>query len=509
MIRAIGLVAVSSKVQTEGVSLDEQEKAIRALCDKHGWILGETVRLPGVSRSNRDMLDYFTDDNPKHAPFRYLRDRIKSGEYQALVSYDNGRIGRTTSLFTYLARLAIDYRMIVATHMTGIIDEENAAFAIPIAAMNAEGEVKRRVDMTAKAKNARVERGLHLSNPPVSHTVVRDERGRAIRLELRTDTRRLIDDAATLVLEGVGWASLPTELRDRFGHISPITGKRYAANYWYRFFHNPFVWGHAARGYDHKNGVWAFDETAPLPPGIVVTRDVVPPAFTGATAERLKTELRRRADIIKGHASPTHTYKFTGLIVCDECGRNWTVLRNQQYATYWKCPHVHLGRLDWRECHQTRYLRDDLAMAHINAYLEMGIEDNRSDLAAFATPQTIDDPRTRIDALEAEIRALNDEIATMITQQSKAPAVVQEHYARLITEAGARLDVLKANLAESRTAVPSPEHARARQHALAEIQTMGLETFWQLNGREINQRLYAALGKHRFTARDGHIVGIK
>jgi hypothetical protein len=57
LLTAMGLIAVSSSEQLDGISLDEQERAIRQRCEREGWHLLEPLNiLPGVSRSDPDIV---------------------------------------------------------------------------------------------------------------------------------------------------------------------------------------------------------------------------------------------------------------------------------------------------------------------------------------------------------------------------------------------------------------------------------------------------------------------
>ena len=62
----------------------------------------------------------------------------------------------------------------------------------------------------------------------MSHKLIRDDRGQALRLEVDESKRRLWADLAALILEGVGWHRIEHELYERFGHVDQ-TGANTAA----------------------------------------------------------------------------------------------------------------------------------------------------------------------------------------------------------------------------------------------------------------------------------------
>ncbi|MCC7449194.1 MAG: recombinase zinc beta ribbon domain-containing protein, partial [Anaerolineae bacterium] len=444
-----------------------------------------------------------------------LRDAINSRQHHILISYDNGRIARSESLFTYLAWLSIAAGMRVVTIMSGTIDATNADFAIPLAAMNAAGEIKRRVTMTDAAMNDRMDRGLHSHHVPGTHRVIRDERGKAVRLELRDDMRRFAADAAAVLLEGWGWQYFPRIMAEQYGHVNPRTGKWYTSGYFYRWFHNPYTWGYAARHYHHRLGIWAFDENAPLPDGVKINRrptPLIPPVYTGELAERIKAELRRRHTVIKGHANPHRTYKFTGLMVCGECGRIMTIHRGRLWKgkirLYWVCASRKAGLKKFpNPCVNSRQVREDQVQEHINDFLARLLARRTWDVTALLPKRQA--LHTRITDLQQEIAAVETQVQTMIMQQAKAPEAVQEYYTALIAKEADRLSVLKRNLEKALAQDESPAGQDTRKHAFHELEALGLERFWQQDNRTINQFLHRLMGKTRFVVRNGAIEDIK
>jgi hypothetical protein len=240
--RAIGMIAVSSAQQVNGVSLDEQERQVRARCEREGWrLLEPLVVLPGVSRTNPDIVSIFTSTDAQYAPYRRLRQMILGKEFDVLVAFDDGRVGRSKSMFVYVAENCIANSITVCSLLSGMITEENEDIGILMGAQNATANLKRFKKMTSAALDDRVERGLSANNEPGTHRLVYDDRGKPVRLELRADLRRLLDDAATLLLEGHPWRDFGYTMYKRFGHVKADTGKPYSDIYFWYMFHNPFT----------------------------------------------------------------------------------------------------------------------------------------------------------------------------------------------------------------------------------------------------------------------------
>jgi hypothetical protein len=131
------------------------------------------------------------------------------------------------------------------------------------------------------------------------------------------------------------------------------------------------------------------------------------------------------------------------------------------------------------------------------------------DVAEMITTGPQPDIRGRVNTLLAEIEALNNQIDTMIIQQSQAPASVQNRYNRMIREAGQKLEILENNLVQAQAQLENTDEHYSRVQAFDEILAEGLDNFWKNSSREINQRLRRALGKHRFVVRNAEIIDIR
>ncbi len=454
-LKAIGLIAVSTVRQTEGVSLDEQERAIRERCEREGLrLLEPLVILPGVSRSDPDIIEMFAGDDPKYEPYRRLRRMINSKAADVLISYDDGRVGRSKSMYVYIAENAIANGMRVLIVTSGWIDADNEDYAIMAGGIRATTDMKRRVKMSKAGIERRMQRGLPKREPPISHRVARDELGRGIRVELREGMERFWADVATLVLEGVSWRDIGHVLYERFGHVNPRSGKPFREGVLYRILHNPFFWGSAAIGYSDQHGVWAFDETAPTPPDLKINRHPnppIPPVYTGETAERIKAELHRRADSVKGRAHPHDTARFSGLLVCGVCGWRLTVYRNRQNPRhvyyYYRCAKSFLpGGL---KCSNKRLIRETLVIEQVGDFLARWLARANPDLLPLARPLEDEQRQQRIASLRAEIDQVRAEIDTLIMRQAKAPLSIQDMYAQQIERLAHRLTVLEDNLRQA------------------------------------------------------------
>jgi DNA invertase Pin-like site-specific DNA recombinase len=511
-LRALIWCAVSTKAQTneDRETIPIQRRDGLAWCDANHCEVIDILEVPGHSRRYIDIHDCARDMAAQGIDAFYkLIDYWNRRAFDVLVVRDGDRFARTQSLHAYVVERTIEVGARIYSLNDGWIDESNYRMFISMSGYKAASSIDSLVKMRSAGLQRRVERGLHMTHIPFTHSVVRNpENGRAVCLEVREELRRVFDDAATLLLEGVGWTVFSHEMYRRFGHAKD--GRAYHQNVFYRMFYCPYTWGYAARGYKHKKGLWAFDETIPLPEGVTVNRSPDPPVpavYTGELAERLKAELRRRVLVTKGHASPRLSHKFTGLLICADCGRRMTVNNLSGSRTYWRCVVVD-HRNPGEKCTNRTMLHDSVAAQQIGEFLAAWIALKRSDIEAVlnASSDTSQESR-RTELLQREIDELTEELDRLINAQKKeALAVVRERYALQIDETGQRLEILYANLKEAQQTGEPADVIIARQVAYNYVSSLSQENFWSLPSREINQLLHALMGKHRFLVRKGKII---
>jgi DNA invertase Pin-like site-specific DNA recombinase len=184
-MRPAGYVRVSSQEQSEGYSLDGQERAIRAFCASRGWAEPVLYREPGQSA--------WTDDIAKRPVFSAMLEAAYAGEFDVLICWKLDRWARNVivclqSLRTLTARNIGFVSLTENLDLTSSFGRAMAAI-IAIFAELASDQTSERTSFGLAQKRAG---GLHVGGVPYG----------AVRVEgrLRIDPARAGDLAALLAL---------------------------------------------------------------------------------------------------------------------------------------------------------------------------------------------------------------------------------------------------------------------------------------------------------------------
>lgn len=521
LLRAIIWAAVSSAPQAnedEKYSLPSQVEDAEALCKREGWTVIDVLKVPGHSRNYKSLETLAADARAKGiTAFDRLIEHLERRDFDVLICRDANRFARKASLLHFIVESIIeDCGARIYSFNDGWVDETNADLFAMVKGYTTAKEMKWIKEAARRGKDKLLERGLPLGRfVPLTHVRMRDPvSGKDVGLVVNENLRRLWDDMAELVLSGIGWNYIPQILYSEYGHADS-NGKPFRANFAYELMMNPLIWGHNSRSHTHHPqhfGRWVFDESYPVPEGIKVARNVVPSVYTGELAERLKAELHRRMDL-RGRARPHDTYRFSGLFVCGDCGHGMVAMSKPDgRRTGVRCTTIAKKYLNGsntryqKNCSQklmtpTRYLQP-----FMEAYLEELLE---GEPPRFSTMQPKPTEK-EWHQVEAEIATVEQQIATLITEQSLASAAAQPLYRQRVELLAEQLNILKTRSLELKHAVLTEQKQTANQaRALEEIRAMTLEAFWQLPDRQINQYLKRLLGRNRFVIYDRQIVDLR
>ena len=512
MIRAILWLAVSSPAQAaaEKVSLEEQERLGRAWVAAHGAELVAVLTVPGYSRSEADVLTAY-EAFAAEGVFAYhdLRRLWQGKAFDVLWVYVHDRIARAPALYAQVMSNVVKSGARIFSHSDGWIDATNVDAFIAIGGYSASSYIRHMKQRSASGKDKLAERGLPSQRDVLfSHRVIRDVYGRALRVELDESRRRLWVDVAALLLENISWSKIEVELFNRFGHAGDNhkllpKGTIKAAIY------NPTFWGHSARRYHtHARGAtlqmaWVYDETEPVPEGVLVYRDKLPPVYTGELAERIKAELRRREDIARGRGMH-RTGRFTGLFVCGEC--SYTLAYDRRDGrVYLLCNAKRVGHYNSRPCSQGRALTERSAQAYIDDLLRRALD--AGSLQAALEMDAPEPDTGQAERLRAEVADAENKLRRLILDKAAADIAIAYLYDEQLEHLSQQLARLKAE--SDRLEYQAQEGARQRiteRRVLDDLAAMTLEAFWQQPDYAINQLLHRLLGKRRFVVLNGGIL---
>jgi DNA invertase Pin-like site-specific DNA recombinase len=514
-LRAIIWCAVSTVQQTEDerFSLPAQERDALALCQREGWDVIDILRVPGHSRAYKS-LDKLAADamaSPlKIDAFYKLIHYLEHCEFDVVVCRDANRFARKASLLHYIVESIVeDCGARIFSMTDGWVDEKNYSMWAAMKGYSSAQEVRWLKDAYQRGMDLRLEAGLPVNSVvPRSHRRVRNEiTGRDERIEVNEELRSLFNDLATLILEGVGWARMERELYERYGHVDH-TGKPYSFNSMWYWVMNPMWWGHNTRNYIRKHrGAWIYDETAPLPEGVQIVRNVIPAVWDNETAAKVRAELVRRADI-RGRSKPATTHRYNRLCVCGSCGSFFVTYYHRQGAPKKLRCSISYNHSNLRRniCDQKTISWERIQIA-FTQILEKRLSGETPDL--FQESDDVRNAEARIAEIDKDIRSVEAQIDTLINEQSIAPDSVRSRYRDRIMELGERLDILKANhlrlLNEARSQV---KYIEQEEMALEEVRQIGIEKMWELPDRKINQLLRSIMGRYKLVVYNREVVGV-
>lgn len=517
--RCIVWCAVSSRAQNEPdkISLPQQETDARALAHQHNWQIVEVLKVPGHSRRYIDFHVLAEDAGQSGIDaFHRLRQHWEERDFDVLIVRDGERFARTQALHAYVIERTIDIGARIYSLIDGWIDDQNYRMWIAMGGYKAAGDIDRLVKARDKAMDALAERGLPTaSRIPMSHNLIRDPKsGKALCLEVNEQYRRLWDDLATVILEGVAWDRVEEALYQRFGHANE-QGEAYYPNFMYNLVKKPIFWGHSARHYAHvhsKYGYrlanWTFDEEEPIPDGVIMHRNTHPAVWTDDLADQIQAELRRRTDTMRGRRRPWGTHRFSGLCVCGECGSTLAThsdVKSNYRAMVCKAANSRTRRLP--ECSNTRGYNEKRMIERVSEFLQQMLEQNTPDIFNDDVQQpNYDQQLTR---LEDDISQLEAQARVLIRKQATAEENIQRLYDDELIKISEQLHCMKEARLRLQTEASSAYQSTTIQYTtLEQLAEMTVETFWQQESRVINQMLHRLMGKRKFVILNRELIGI-
>jgi DNA invertase Pin-like site-specific DNA recombinase len=511
-LKAVLWCAVSSEEQAadDKISLLKQESDARAVCVTHGWQIVDILRM----KHSRDYVDVHECAADMRAAgydaFDRLMEHWRKRDFDVLVCRDAERLGRTQALNAYVVeRTIVEAGAQIYTLADGFVDRQRMRMFISFSGYKAAADLDRIVSGRRAAMFKNAQNGIATtSSLPISHKVIRNEKGRNVGTAVDETHLPAIHQAARLVVEaGVRWMSLEQELYDQYGYGEK--GRGYTRFKFYDLFYNPIFWGnqgvywaYTREGRVQPKGEWAFDASAEPPAGATMFYGTHPAALTGELAESLKAELRRRLQFT-GRRDYKRSRAFSGLICCDTCLYNMVYHGNKGYPGY-KCTSRYIQHAARFDCDNRKYISEKALQSWFTRTIVRLLKSPSAPIIEASDR----DIAGQLERTEAELKDAEGRIRKLIELQAAAPESLAELYADQIAQYGRQRDALKAEIAGLNRAAAERSPVD-REAALREIEAMSLDKFWTMQGYEINRYLHRIMGNLRLYVRDAKVVDIK
>lgn len=513
--RALIWAAVSTRPQAdedEKFSIPKQIEDGEAMCRDNGWRVMDTLIVPGHSRDYRTLeeLAAAARSSKQHIDaFDRLIKHFRDKDFDVFICRDANRFARKASLLHYIAETIIeDCGALIYSQADNLfVDEEKLPMWATIQGYKVRAENKALMTGRHNGMFKVAERGLPTSSKVLlSHAVVRDEFGHAERLEVDETKRRLWDDVYRLLVnEHSSWRTLEVALTE-LGHTDE-TGKPFHRNCIRHVIASPTFWGHSARFHyklhapDKRGWGWVYDCSKPAPAGVVIYRDTHPAVYTGDQARRLIAELERPARQRLGNAQPYHSHRYSGLVVCRECGRHLNYAGSP--------PYVYMGcrtTVDTQAtCLNTKKLKESAVedfARDLQQRLQQG-ESLQTVLAVEDNHLTVDRARAQI---KADIETTIEQSRRLIMKQASVRSTLIHIYDEQLELLGNKLAALDEQLRNLSTEIVYDKETQ--ESAAKEFADLG-EGFWELADTEINACLSRMLRYRRMSSYKGQVLGFE
>ncbi len=511
--RVILFEAVSTEPQAEAEeeSLPEQDRRLHEIASKRGWDIIDVILVDGFSRVYYNYRDFAEAAFKKgvKAPMRMF-DHWERQDFDIFAVSSGDRFGREQSIFAEVVARTIDAGATVFTLRDGDIHKGNRRMFVSMAGYSAAVEIDELVRRHKMGMRKLAKKGLPTTSYGLilSHKVVEVGKGE-YKTVVNESARRLFLDTAELLLAGLSWNRIVLELAGR-GHRRP-SGRPYSASTLRKWLMHPTLHGNSAQHFqDGDNfsvarGFWVFDPADPAPEHVEIFYGTHEPMYTGALAERVKAELRRRYGL-NGKAHPQYTGMFTGLVVCDMCHYAASYKREKNYVAM-RCvsariPDIRSG------CTNTRYVNEKKLIQYADELLRECVA--RADLSLlYNVDAETNAAQERFDVLDADIKEAYASIVYLQGKQANMPKILADGYddqLRIKAEAVEAMLLEQQRIAQA-TLDNAPTHDQLQ--AIEEVTPLVLAgCFWTLADREINQWLHRILRNKRIVIQDGDAAGL-
>lgn len=517
---ALILAAVSTpeQAQDEKQSLDTQERELRAIAHLRNWRVEKVLLIPGYSRDYLSWEECAAEMAAQgNAAMMELKRLTEAHAYNILMVRDADRFGRTQALVMQVAEtICIRHGLQIYSQMdNNLVEGLQARFWAAMVGLRVAGDQDKRKKYRLDGMKRRAQRGLPVSpQPPPTHIILRDYKGDAIKSVVDESKRPFFNDLYTVFVERrIAYQKIEQVLYEDYGHASAF-GDVIQPGKLYGILTNPFTHGHGVMHFRSPGryaavGEWRLKEGYPVPEGVLIWYNTHEPVWKGEQFERLFAEFQRRMNI-DGKDNPSDGHRFSGLLVCGECGY-FLVYNSNQRTNAMRCMSHYNVSATRPDCSQNRWFTEPRIQAFFNDKLLELIQSR--DWSKFLMLDTVGDTSNtqQLAKLEQEIRKLEAQMLRLIEDRSLQdnPTIV-ELYQKKLVNLGNRMDRLRQAHDDLKLAEVATAHIeQQREVALDEIIAVGLDQFWEQPDSRINQTLNRLLGQRRLVVIDGEVIATR
>lgn len=257
-------------------------------------------------------------------------------------------------------------------------------------------------------------------------------------------------------------------------------------------------------------GAWRWDETVAPPDGVSVYYHRRPAVYSGqwaALGEEVQRELWRRYRL-RGKATAQNSFRFHGLLVCDECGYSLNRLRSSVNAhVYMRC------ETHWRQvaragdCDNRKYIHVDKIQAYFDEQIRAQLDGLPSEL--FDNVTNLEPIQQAIRDEEMKVATSERQLQTLVSGYASAPLAALPTFQREIDNISAELSRAQHSLTVWRRQLVEVRVVQASQlSTLERLREMGVSWLWEQADTIIHQHLSSILVDHQLVMRDGEIIGV-
>lgn len=519
-IRAISLAAVSTKAQTEGVSLEKQVADNESASIKLNALIIDTLIIDGHSRWFSSFQDAAEAMRSRGIDaFDRLIAHMKSKDFDLLICRDGNRFGRKQGLFAQIVEMVIEADARIYCTLDGyMVDQHNYTMYIAMSGYRAAAEINENVKKQSDGRKARVQRGLPEHRAPAYLLPVRESRkGRSVNYQHDPAWQPVWDALKIELLKGTNWREIDYAVSNPpYSLVSPATGKPFTANKLRAMVYTPLFWGHVASGHrlaevdttDPDHNSWIFDDRYLPPEGVTVDRHVFPAVYQGDDAALVIAELHRRQRL-KGNSRPYRAHMFAGLCYCARCGYAMATHVPTAHGKHWHRTIRCSSRFKSNTravCDNKASIRYDVIQQSVSILLHNWLNNTSNEFQPDVRTTLLPGLQTQQMKLQARINAL---IRTQSELPEDAPRTIRQAYQAEMLKLGSEMDELahRVRRAEQEEAHWQTQQAR-QQQAAERLRALPLETLWSLPENEINQILHSVFDTWKLIIEDGEIIKV-